>query len=207
LTISVESKITTRSTWPGVVREITWPAKKEKIMLAADAKGAELAQEIGDRAFEAHRGVFFVRAADPMWVRKAAEPGDVVAFGNDGYHSGERAKREVAAVWCWAQAHDLHTIHFGVDSEVGYSWAIVLRLDECHDVLLTETGRERLRREVVDVLWRAFLGDDDHWKRDPIGFRRLQEVIAEAAIARALKAGDRKCYTPWGIPYRGVYLS
>jgi len=158
-------------------------------MLSVDAAGAQLAQHISNRLFDAHRGVFVAHDAHPVWVRLAAKPGDVIAFGNDSFSGDERAKREVAALLSWAEKNDLQPIHFGADPDAGYSWAAVLRPAERRTSILTESGRELLRRQAVDQLWRAFVGDASEAQGDPIGFRALQQAIAEAAMTREFKAG------------------
>src|SRR5262245_36906844 len=114
-------------------------------MFNSTKKGAALAAAIGDALFEAHRGAY-VHPGDGMILPDGvAQPGDLVAFGNDGHGTDERSRREVEALAGWAAGRGLVCVHHGLSGD-SYTWAAVLRPRE-------GKADAALAAEAVDVLW------------------------------------------------------
>ncbi len=130
-----------------------------------EKKFATVVQFIGDQLFEAHRGVIHLSC------------GDFVVFGNDGFATDERAKREVAVVR-ERTAGRASEIAFAT-TEDGYSWALLLRLPEEH---ATEAGREAFCELLTLAMWEGYSGGT----ANPLagGFEQCQSRIAEAVIWR-----------------------
>jgi hypothetical protein len=89
--------------------------------------------------FAAHRGAV-------PWRK-----GIIAIFGNDGYSSDERTKKEVA--WLRQNLADLHAeeVAFATDEE-GYSWVLLVRPRPC-DV---EAGRQLQMDLLEAAVWRAW---------------------------------------------------
>jgi|SRR6516165_5973203 hypothetical protein len=123
-------------------------------------KGKALAEHLGDTMFETHRGAF---------VRRE----ELVIYGNDGYGTDERARREVDAAQKWAIEKALDVTDFGL-TEDGYSWALA-----CRGSGHTADELAGLAVEAEDLLWCVWLGDDPC----PLGlaFKMVQMGIAMTA--------------------------
>jgi hypothetical protein len=81
-----------------------------------NTEAATMADYVSDNMFGAHRGAMTWRQA-----------GVSVVFGNDGYMQGERARSEVAMVRQQLGLEGIPILGFGVDSEGGYSWAMLVK--------------------------------------------------------------------------------
>src|SRR5262245_11060657 len=81
-----------------------------------DAEAKAAANYVLDEMFETHRGV----------IDWGDEP-VTVAFGNDGYGTDERPRREVAALRMALKIAGLTELGFGLsDDEEQYTWAMVI---------------------------------------------------------------------------------
>jgi hypothetical protein len=125
-----------------------------------------VANFIGNELHQAHRGVIYLAR------------GDFLAFGNDGYDTDERAKREVEAVRS-SIAGQATEVGFASSGD-GYTWAMLLRTAKA---CATNAGREAFRTFLTMAMWKSWLGDNPHPVDAP--FMAIQGAIAEEAIATA----------------------
>lgn len=98
----------------------------------------KVAEYVGTNLFEAHRGAL------------AKPNGIVVVFGNDGYESGDRAKREVETVRKVLPTKDPSSteLGFGV-CDGGYTWVLLYRTNNKREA-------ECLAAEATLVVWRGW---------------------------------------------------
>ena len=79
---------------------------------------------------EAARAADHVTCTELFKAHRGAIPwgnlGVVVVFGNDSYTKDERARREVEFVREFLRTEGLTELGFGVDSDEGYSWAMIV---------------------------------------------------------------------------------
>ncbi len=122
-------------------------------------------QKIVDRlrgeCFEVHRGAFWWDEG-----RRVA-----VAFGNDGYSTDEKARREVAAVRQLLVEQEGRELGFATDSEDGYCWALACELPADLDPAALES-----------VLWDAWLSQCEAPEKGL--FRSYQSQVAGAVLER-----------------------
>jgi hypothetical protein len=125
---------------------------------------ARIAAFIHEDLFSAHRGVIHL------------SQGDFLAFGNDGFATDERAKREVAAIRSRV-AGQAEEMGFATDD---YTWVMLLRSPKGH---ATEAGQEAFRSLLTLAMWQAWHGENPHPTAE--GYEQHQRQIAESSIAKA----------------------
>jgi len=108
-----------------------------------------VADHISREMFPPHRGVIEVR--NPFGGCRC-----VVAFGNDGYQQDERTQAYVNALLEELGRHDPV---LGIDSEDGYTWAIVVRVND--DSLVSFFGSVLEHELYVQYRESRGLADDD----------------------------------------------
>jgi len=124
----------------------------------------ELANEIGEHLFEAHRGA--THSADYIET--------FVVFGNDGYSEDERSKKEVEFLRSFVEKDDaLHWLGFST-AEDGYSWVALIE-HEAVDLI-----------NIENAVWAAWgrACDPEHDDTAVSGYEFVQRSIAHSAIAR-----------------------
>jgi hypothetical protein len=80
-----------------------------------DAEAVAMANHVCERMFNVHRGAIPWR-----------QLGIAVLFGNDGYTEDDRSKREVSHLRGKMVDIESKVLGFGVNSEDGYSWAMLV---------------------------------------------------------------------------------
>jgi len=125
-----------------------------------------VADHISREMFPPHRGVIEVR--NPFGGCRC-----LVAFGNDGYRQDERTRAYVDALLSELVDQGMWDVQLGIDSEEGYTWAILVPLDpdECPEVL------HPLIEDALYAQYRAARGlaDDD-------GFVLCRKSICDSEI-------------------------
>lgn len=135
-------------------------------------KASTIAEYVGRHMPSAHRGAL------PYGL-----PGVLVLFGNDGFATDQRTKREVETVTQSLRLLGAEDLEFGTD-KAGDSWAIIATLPEfpVHTAV----------RDVADLAWDVWYSAGDFRKRGTIG--RVQRRIAHQVIAQAGPV------TAWRLP-------
>ena len=152
-------------------------SNKQSSTLDFDDQAVTAANYIARNLFEAHRGAL-------LWHN-----GLVVAFGNDGYTQDEQMRREVVHLREELARTKLAPteLGFGVDSQSGYGWAMILRPNRRTDA---QAAADWLHATVWASFRRAY---GDRLRRFKIGHAPrvtgVQGDIATLAITRELN-GD-----------------
>jgi hypothetical protein len=115
-----------------------------------DAEAARAANYISEHNFSAHRGAI-------PWRQQ----GVVAIFGNDGYATDDRSKREVELVRQKLPVIRAQELGFGVDSTKGYSWVMLTTLPEGANVKFLEWFMCDIGNECGFGKSRAQLPNDD----------------------------------------------
>jgi len=113
------------------------------------AKGRRLAERTAQAAALCYRGAVLVGPDDREWLGGLAEPGWLVAFGNDGYPHSGRSRAEARRFLSWARGEDLAPALFG--SWRG-CWALALRPGKA----ARDAGGAAVLQAAQDALTRAW---------------------------------------------------
>ncbi len=125
-----------------------------------------VADHISREMFPPHRGVIEVR--NPFGGCRC-----LAAFGNDGYRQNERTRAYVDALQAVLVEQGLWDVQLGIDSDEGYTWAILVPLDPDEPAPLFQAAIE-------DELYARYrdsrgLADDD-------GFVLFRKSICDGEI-------------------------
>jgi hypothetical protein len=139
-----------------------------------------VADHIGREMFPPHRGVIEVR--NPFGGCRC-----LVAFGNDAYSQDERTRQYADALLVELAEQGMWDVELGIDSEQGYTWAIVVPLDDDEAAPLFQAAIE----DELYAQYRAArsLADDD-------GVVVLRKSICDREIAEHT-GGEPLTITGW----------